>query len=148
MAFFSEISFWHWWIAGIALVVLEMLAPGVVFLWLGIAAGVTGIVLFAVPTLGWEIQLTVFAGLGVLTTVAGRMIWKRTETESDHPTLNRRGHQYVGRTFTLDAPIENGFGKINVDDSSWKIAGDDLPVGTKIEVTGVDGVVLTVEKTV
>jgi hypothetical protein len=39
--------------------------------------------------------------------------------ESDQPKLNRRGEQYVGRTFTLEEPIVNGHGKIRVDDSTW-----------------------------
>ena len=39
----------------------------------------------------------------------------------------------------------NGQGKITVDDSTWKIEGDDLPAGTKIQVTGVEGTVLKVE---
>ena len=64
---------------------------------------------------------------------------------SDQPNLNRRGQQYVGRTFTLDEPIVNGLGKIHVDDSTWKIEGNDCPAGTKVKVTGVDGVILKVE---
>ncbi len=142
----DQIVFWHWLVFGTALAVLEMLVPGVVFLWMGIAAGITGIVLWIQPDLTWELQLTVFAILSVISTVAGRILWKRLETESDHPTLNRRGVQYVGRTFTLTEAIINGFGKINVDDTTWKICGSDLDVGATVRVVGVDGVVLKVEK--
>lgn len=65
--------------------------------------------------------------------------------ESDQPNLNRRGQQYIGRTFTLSEPIVNGLGKITVDDSTWKIHGKDCAEGTRVTVTGVDGVILKVE---
>jgi membrane protein implicated in regulation of membrane protease activity len=36
-------------------------------------------------------------------------------------------------------------GKIRVDDTTWKIRGEDCPVGTRVEVTGVDGTIFKVE---
>jgi len=42
--------------------------------------------------------------------------------------------------------VENGLGKIHVDDSTWKIRGEDCAIGTRIKVTGVDGTILLVEK--
>ena len=63
---------------------------------------------------------------------------------TDQPALNRRGEQYIGRTLTLDEPIVNGQGKIRVDDTTWKVEGDDMPAGTRVTVIGVDSVVLKV----
>jgi membrane protein implicated in regulation of membrane protease activity len=48
----------------------------------------------------------------------------------------------VGRTCPLDAPVVNGRGTIRVDDSTWKFSCDDCASGTKVIITGVDGVVL------
>jgi len=48
--------------------------------------------------------------------------------------------------FTLEEPIVNRHGKIRVDDSTWKIEGDDCRPGTNVRVVGVDGVVLKVER--
>ena len=45
----------------------------------------------------------------------------------------------------LDQPIENGFGKVTVDDSTWKIKGADLPAGSKVRVVGADNTILNVE---
>lgn len=64
---------------------------------------------------------------------------------TDQPTLNRRGEQYVGRSFTLTEPIINNNGVIRVDDSTWRINGADLPAGSTIKVVGVQGVILQVE---
>ena len=142
----DDIIFWHWWILGIALIVLEAFAPGAFFLWMGISAGVVGTILAIVPDLGWEYQVMLFAIFSVVSIA----LWKRYQTknpaESDHPTLNRRGEQYVGRNFTLAEPIVNGMGKIKVDDSIWKISGDDCDAGTKIKVIGIDGTIFRVER--
>ncbi|MBE9541419.1 MAG: NfeD family protein, partial [Proteobacteria bacterium] len=65
--------------------------------------------------------------------------------ETDHPLLNKRGAQYIGRVFSLIEPIENGRGKIRVDDSIWTVQGEDCPVDTKVEVTSVDGTLFVVK---
>ena len=38
----ESISFWHWLAFGVAVMLVEVLVPGVIFLWLGIAAVITG----------------------------------------------------------------------------------------------------------
>jgi len=76
----------------------------------------------------------------------GRWLIKRYPIRTDEPRLNRRGEQYIGRVFTLEEPIVNRHGKIRVDDSTWKIEGDDCRPGTNVRVVGVDGVVLKVER--
>lgn len=139
------LDYWAWWVAGVALVILEIVIPGAVFLWMGIAAGVVGLVVLFVPGLDWRYQFLIFAALSVISIAAARRYLKRSPIETDHPTLNRRGEQYVGRTLTLAEPIVNGRGKAHIDDTMWKLSGPDLPVGAQVLVTGVDGVVLQVE---
>lgn len=142
----ETLTFWHWFILAVVLLVLEVFAPGTFFLWMGIAAGVVGAILFFAPDLGWEYQLMVFAIFSIVSIALWRQYLKRHPTQTDRPTLNRRGEQYVGRSFTLEHPIVNGLGKIRVDDSTWKIRGPDCAAGTQVKVTGVDGTELLVEK--
>lgn len=141
----EDVTFWHWWVLGIVLVILEAVAPGAIFLWLGVAAGVVGIILMIIPSVSWEWQLVIFSVVSVLSIVLWRHYLNENPTETDQPRLNRRGEQYVGRVFTLDEPMENGMGKIRVDDTTWKVSGSDCDGGSKVKVTGVDGVLLTVE---
>jgi len=141
----EAIEFWHWWIAGIFLLGIEIFAPGFWFLWMAVAAGVVGAILFFLPDLSWQGQVLLFAVLSVVSLIGWRAYQRRYPTQSDEPNLNRRGAQYVGRVFTLDEAIVNGTGKIRVDDTTWKVAGDDRPLGAKVRVTGVAGTVLTVE---
>ncbi len=145
MEFLEQAEFWHWWIAGIVFLVIETFAPGAIFLWMGVAAGIVGLILLIFSGLAWEFQFLIFAVFTVVSAVGWRAYQRRHPTESDRPALNRRGEQYVGRTFTLEEAIVNGLGKIHVDDSTWKIEGEDLPAGTKVRVTGADGTVLKVE---
>ena len=61
--------------------------------------------------------------------------------------MNRRGEQYVGRHFTLSHDIVNGVGELHVDDTRWKIVSHhDLPAGSKVKVTAVEGTSLRVEE--
>jgi len=139
------VDFWHWWIMAVALVILEILAPTFFALWLAIAAFITGLVLLLVPTMSWEMQLVIFAVLSVASIVLWRFYYHKRPLRSDEPLLNRRGEQYIGRVFTLQEAIVDGFGKVKVDDSIWKIAGEDCPAGTKVKISNVNNVVFDVE---
>jgi membrane protein implicated in regulation of membrane protease activity len=139
------LDFWHWWLLGVALLTLEMFAPGVFFLWMGVASGLVGALVLLQPDLLWHWQVLMFAVFSVALIMMGRFWFKRHPIQSDQPNLNRRGEQYVKRVFTLSEAIVNGEGKVQVDDSTWKVQGPDCPVGTRIRVSGVDGVILIVE---
>ena len=145
MEYLESIEFWHWWVAGVVLVIVEALAPGAIFLWLGVSAGAVGLVLWAAPALAWEYQVLIFAVLAVGSIAGWRVYHKGHPTETDQPTLNRRGEQYVGRLLTLDEPVIDHTGKIRLDDTTWKVEGDDMAAGSRVKVVNVDGVVLKVE---
>ncbi|MGA0264274.1 MAG: NfeD family protein [Lysobacterales bacterium] len=146
MGWLDDIVFWHWWIIAGLLLILELILPSFFFLWLGIAAAATGFVLLVLPSMPMEMQLVIFSVASVIAVLAWRKYRETRPVESDQPNLNRRGQQYVGRVFTLDRPIQNGVGKVEVDDSTWRVKGPDLPAGTHVKVTGVDGVVFVVAR--
>lgn len=141
-AFLESLAFWHWLVLGVGLAIIEVFTPGAFFLWLGISAGIVGVVLWLIPGMSWEWQGLFFAILSIASVVIARRYLTAHPLETDLPNLNQRGHQYVGRMFTLEEPVINGQGKIQVDDSTWKIHCDDCETGTKVVIDGVDGVVL------
>ena len=138
-------DFWHWWIIAIILVIIEMLVPTFFALWMAIAAFMAGMALFLMPDMQWEYQVFLFAILSIFSIVAWRYYYKNNPITTDEPLLNRRGEQYVGRVITLKTPIVDGHGKVQVDDSTWKIEGEDCPVGTKIKIVSVNNVIFQVE---
>jgi len=139
------IEFWYWWVAAAIFLVLEILVPGIFFLWLGIAAAVVGIIALMIPSMTWPYQIALFAILSVAAVLAARAYVKKRPVESDQPALNRRGEQFVGRIVTLSDPIENGRGRAKIGDSAWSVEGEDLPAGAKVKIVGVEGIVLKVE---
>ena len=124
---------------------LELLLPAAFFLGMAIAAGLLGLLLLAWPEIPWEWQLIGFSLLAIVTIWGWRRYLWSNPIRSDRPRLNRRGEQYVGRVFTLEHPIVNGRGKLKVDDTTWKVRGEDCPAATRVRVTGVEGVELLVE---
>ena len=145
MEWLDQIEFWYWLIAAVVMVIIEMIIPAAYFLWMGVSAFVVGLLLYAIPALPLLIQVIIFGVLSVVSLLLYKRYQKTNPAEKDEPSLNRRGEQYIGRMFTLEEPIVNGVGKIRVDDSSWKVMGPDMPVGSKVRVMSVDGTAFNVE---
>jgi len=142
----DQVGHWHWWILALVLLIIEMLVPSTVFLWMGIAAGIVGLVLWLIPALGWEYQLLIFAIFSLASIVMWINFFKNKAATADQSTLNRRGQQYLGRILTLEHPIVNGRGSAHLDDTVWRVSGPDLPARQKVTVTGIEGTTLLVDK--
>ena len=132
-----EILSWHWWIVAIVLMMIEVMIPGAFFLWIGIAAAFVGGLVFLIPSLTLVFQVFIFGGASILSIWVGQKYLKHYTRPTDQPNLNRRGEHYIGRTLILTDPIINGQGKVKIEDSFWKVTGEDCPLGTHVRVTGV-----------
>lgn len=141
----ASLGAWAWIILGIVLIGLELLAPGVFFIWLGLAAIVTGLVDAALG-LSWQVAALVFAGLSVAAVVLGRTLMRpSTQQDTQANQLNQRGQSLVGQVFTLETSIKDGEGRIRVGDSSWRVTGADRFAGAKVRVIRVEGTTLVVD---
>jgi membrane protein implicated in regulation of membrane protease activity len=137
---------WAWFGTAVFLVILDvMFGANFFLLWIGVLAAIVGVVVTFFPGLSWEMQTVIFAVGSLFSIGAWRKYLKNHTTQTDRPTLNRRAEQYIGRTFSLSEAIVNSRGKIEVDDSSWRVEGAELPLGTRVIVVGVDGVILKVQ---
>ena len=139
------ITFWHWLIVVAVLMISELFFPGAFMLWIAIAALCSAAIAFFVPDMLWQWQLVLFAIFSVASVVVWHKYIRTVDRPTDQPNLNKRSQQYIGRTFQLVEPIENGTGKVIVDDSQWRVVGEDAAKGAKVKVVGVDGVLLLVE---
>lgn len=150
MAVLFEHAYIFWLSLGGLLLAAEMLGGNGYMLWSGVAAVVTGLLVWLVP-FGWELQGVIFA---VLTLIAAWLwwLWLSRRVRDQKPadaSLNQRGQQLVGRRFILDNALVNGRGHMRVGDSSWPVsAGSDLPAGSKVEVIAVEGITLRVKAAV
>ncbi|MCF6288980.1 MAG: NfeD family protein [Proteobacteria bacterium] len=137
---------WHWLTAAVILIVIEMLIGSYFLLWVGFAAAATALFQWAFG-IGWQAQMIVFFLLSIASVFAWHVYTKNNPVVDPLPHLNKRGSQHIGRTFNLSHAIINGVGKINVNDSSWKVEGQhDLAEGAKVKVVGIKGNILKVEK--
>ncbi len=139
------IVFWNWWVLALVLLVIELLAPGFFFLWMATSGFITGLLLLLIPGISVEIQVLFFSVLSVAAITVWKLYGKQHTIATDHPLLNKRGAQYIGRVFSLYKAIENGEGKIKVDDSIWKVHGQDCTINTKVKVIAIRGTVFDVE---
>ncbi|MBL5921450.1 NfeD family protein [Lelliottia amnigena] len=136
-----------WLSLGGLLLAAEMLGGNGYLLWSGVAAVMTGLLVWLLP-FGWEWQGALFA---VLTLVAAWLWWRwlNRQVRSQKPAdaaLNQRGQQLVGKRYTLDDTLINGRGHVRIGDSSWPvIADEDLIAGTRVEVIAVEGITLRVK---
>ena len=141
----GNVEFWHWWVLAVLLILLEVLAPGTFFLWLGIAAAVVGLLLVVMPDLGWQLQVLIFVILAGVSVFAGRAWLKRHPIKTDDSGLNRRGDALVGQVYVLAEAIHTGRGAVRVADTVWRAEGPDLPKGSRVRVVAVQGTTLKVE---
>ena len=123
---------------------LELIAPGVFLFWLGVAALLTGLISF-VFTPSWQVQILMFAVFAA----AAVPVWRRLArshagADANSPFLNKRADALVGRVFTLEKPIVDGAGTVRIDDTIWRVAGPDIPAGSRVRIVQADGAKLTV----
>ncbi len=145
MEYLQHLSFWDWLAFGTVLLILEVFGAGGYLLWIGLAAAAVGLLTYLLPDLPWAWQFFAFALLSLLTAV---FWWRRQRSAakpSDVPGLNRRGSEFLGRTFVLHEAIVGGRGKIKTGDTLWLVSGPELPAGAEVRVIGQDGVLLKVE---
>lgn len=137
---------WLWLTLAVILGILEVLLPTTLMLWMAISAALVGLLVFVMPDTAWQYQVLAFAALSLASIAGWRLYLVKRPIPTDEPRLNRRGEQYVGRTFTLKEGIVNGVGKLRVDDTLWRVEGPELPSGTRVVVTGVEGASLQVDR--
>ncbi len=61
--FLSQLGLWSWFVLGLVLLILEIMAPGFFFIWFGLAALVTGGLAFLLGSIigfGWQVQTVLF----------------------------------------------------------------------------------------
>ena len=139
----ADLGAWSWMILAAILFVFEITAPGIFFMWFGLAAIATGLIAFAVDV-GWQWQLVWFCLLSVIFVVVAWKYLRKHPLESERPLLNERAVRHIGETHDLVDPIVNGRGSVKIGDSIWRVEGPELPKGARVRVLGADGTLLKV----
>lgn len=134
---------WSWVVVGLVLLALELVVPGGVLVWLGGAALITGIGALFID-IYWPLQFVIFGALALVSI----WLWLKFRgpgVVSDRPFLNQRAHRFVGQEAVLDEPIRDGFGRLSLDDTVWRVQGPDLAAGSRVRIVEAQGALLKVE---
>lgn len=135
---------WFWFALGLFLGAAEIIAPGVFLIWLGVAAVITGLLVWVLP-IGFPLQVVIFAVLAVIAVYAGRKFVRDNPIHEADPMMNRRGARLTGEIALVTQAIEAGTGRVKLGDSEWNVRGPDVAAGERVRITGSDGAVLLVE---
>ena len=135
---------WSWLVAGLVLLALELVVPGGFLLWMGIAGIITGLVTL-VWAVGWPAQWLIFGLFSLISIALWVRFTRNRSNQSDRPYLNRRADQFIGHEAVLEQPIVQGFGRVVLGDTVWRVSGADMAVGSRVRIVGSEGNVLKVE---
>jgi membrane protein implicated in regulation of membrane protease activity len=141
--YLGGLGVWNWFIVGVVLLLVEVIAPGTFMLWLGLSAILVGLISLAISW-PWQAQFVTFAILSIASIVVWRRLSPKIDEVRAQPFLNRRAEGFIGRVFTLEKPILDGNGTVRIGDTIWQIRGPDCAAGSRIRVTEADGATLVV----
>lgn len=148
VGFLETLTYWHWFALGAGLLILEIFTPTFYLIWPGIAAVVVGLLLLVVPDLDWEVSLTVFGAISLVSIVLWHSVFRQARTgEVERSALNQRARRYVGRKVIVAEAFRGGSGPILVDDTRWQAiseTGSNFDSGSLVEIVGTDGAVFRV----
>jgi hypothetical protein len=129
-----------WLLAGLALLIAEMLAPGVFLMWIGLACIGTGLAAMSVA-LGFGAQVVMFVVLAAVTLAIGLRLKRKP------PRLTTESAGLAGRS-AVALKFHGREGRVRVGDSDWAArlaSGVTAPeAGARLHVESVDGTVLIV----
>ncbi|HAV1871832.1 TPA: NfeD family protein [Enterobacter hormaechei subsp. steigerwaltii] len=133
-----------WLVSAGLLFVIEILTGTGWLLCLSLAAFTTsGLTLIAPTALFW--QWLLFSAVTILLAslrAIKKMVYRATPSDV---SLNDRIELMKGMTLVLNDGLINGTGQTRIGDSVWFVRADsDYPAGTKVRVTGMEGVFLRV----
>ncbi len=144
------IEWWHWEIAGLALVLLELAVPTFFVLWFGFGAMLVGLVLLVQADLSLTAQISTW----VVASVAMTVLWFRVFKRSQHKTLvGTAGGEVIGEVGLLVsavAPFERGrvrFQRPVLGAEEWVcVAESAIAAGERVRVVSVEGSFVKVAK--
>ena len=137
---------WGWLIAGIALMLMELMTPGFVVFFFGLAAATVSLCMWVFSGFGAYWQLAAFSVFSIFYLVVLRRYVKSVfmgDVESNAVADDLVGR--VGKVTELIRPEVPG--RVQVRDAEWTaVANVRIEPGDEVKVTAHDNLTVTVEK--
>lgn len=144
-----EILYWHWIVAGIALMILEIMLPSFTALWFGSGAILIGILLFLFPGMSVALQVVLWTVVSSLLTWLWFRYLKPLSIDKTKAGLSREA--MIGEIGQVIAtPTEHRRGTLRfpapvLGSDEWLfICEQPVAVGDRVQVTDISGNTLIV----
>lgn len=143
-------EWWHWMIAGLGLVLLELAVPAFFVIWFGLGAMLVAIALLVAG----EFSLTTQISLWIVASLAMVGIWFRVFKRNQHKTLvGTADGEVIGEVGLLVgavAPFQHGrvrFQRPILGADEWECLSDAaIAAGERVRVVAVEGSFVRVTK--
>jgi membrane protein implicated in regulation of membrane protease activity len=137
------LQWWHWIVAGIGLVLLELAIPSFYVIWFGFAAILLGLLLLVLPGLSLTVQLLLWAAASVVMV----LLWFRVFKPSRHKTLvGTADGEVIGEIGLLVSAVEPfargrvRFQRPLLGAEEWVCMADEaIAAGERVQVLSVEG---------
>lgn len=137
---------WGWLIAGIVLMLMELMTPGFVVFFFGLAAAAVSLCIWLIPGFGIYWQLAAFSVFSILFLMVLRRYVKSVfmgDSEENAVADDLVGS--VGKVTELIRPEVPG--RVEIRDAGWTAsAAVRIEPGEEVRVTAHDNLTVTVEK--
>ncbi len=143
-------EWWHWAVAGMALIVTELVVPAFVLIWFGLGALLVALAMFVLPGLSLTTQVMMWTVASLAMVVLWFKIFKRGlhKTRIGMSDSNVIGE--VGLLIRDVEPFKKGqvrFQKPLMGAEMWNcIADESINSGERVKVLGVEGSFLKIGK--
>ena len=144
---YFQANLWQFWtLVGLICLILELTSGDFFIMCFSIGAFVTAVVAAFVPS--FTVQIIVFAVASLLCLLFVRPIALKYFHRKD-PNRPSNVDAMVGRQgFVTEEIPSQGYGRVKIDGDSWKACGLDnvsIEKGTRVEVTAIDSIIITVK---
>lgn len=136
----------YWLYLGVALMLLEIMTPGLVSLFFGLSALTLSAVVWLFPSLNQAVQWLIFSVLSILYILLLRKSL-RTVFKGDREVSDNPSDEFTGKLAVVtEAVAPNKPGRVEFCGTTWTAeAGQAVPAGASVRIAGKKNLTLKIE---
>ena len=136
----------YWLYVGVALILFEVMTPGLVSLFFGLSALTVALIAWLVPGIGQGWQWLAFSAFSVVYIFLLRKSLKKVFS-GDREVSDRPGDEFAGKLAVVtEAVAQNKPGRVEFSGTTWTAESSQaLAVGASVRIIGKKNLTLTVE---
>lgn len=140
LEFIQSINYIHWFILGLALLIIEIFIFSNILLWLALAAMIIGFLSISLISSFSFVAFSLFIILTIILSIISDCLPPKTIDDK----INKKAQQYIGKSFTIVAVTENG-GNIKIGKALWQVKGCEISIGQEVTITDIEGLTFIVK---